>query len=153
MLKNYHILLVVISYKICIFILYLLCQPINSQALIFNILYIYIYRENLFYIISQKNSGHLESLTQHSLRTAALQTAKSWLIRAWLLLNSFPGRPNVFLHLYHFGILTNTISLPALFKALAKAFSWKKKRENFAVQPNPQSILVLLPVRAQITKT
>ncbi len=52
--------LMAISYKLCIFysLFIILCQPINSQALIIFIFYLYYF----FIYQSEKLAGHLESL-------------------------------------------------------------------------------------------
>ncbi len=125
----------------------------------FYILYIYYF----FYIISQKNSPGTWNLSYSTVwGTAALQTAKSWLIRAWLLLNSFPGRPQCFVksislrswysdkHDFTACIIQST-SQGILLEKSERIFS----SFIFCSAPNPPSILVysLLGVGLQRLKS
>ncbi len=148
-----------ISYKLWIFysLFIILCQPINSQALIIFIFYIYI----IYFILSVRKTRRALGISHTAQSENGRPTDSKVLThKSVITFKQFSWQTQCFVKSISLrsGILTNTISLPALFKALAKAFSWKKAREFslllfFAVQPNPPSILVLLPVRGWITKT
>ncbi len=146
-----------ISYKLWFFILYLLFYVSQSTHRPLFLYFIYI----IYFILSVRKTRRALGISHTAQSENGRPTDSKVLThKSVITFKQFSWQTQCFVKSISLrsGILTNTISLPALFKALAKAFSWKKAREFslllfFAVQPNPPSILVLLPVRGRITKT